>query len=82
MELKELMEGIEKEAKRLNDEVWLKDNEIGRLREDKERMKMELERAHRSVQQLQQKALEAGDVKRERAPSAAAKKIPSPFESI
>lgn len=80
LELKELMEGIEKEAKRLNDEVWLKDNEIDRLREDKERMKMELDRAHRNVLQLQSASRSPESVeaaKRDRAASAAPKKTPT-----
>jgi hypothetical protein len=50
MELKEIMEGIEKEAKRLSDELWIKDTEIGRLREEKERMMLDHERAMKNAQ--------------------------------
>jgi len=36
----------------LSDEVWVKDTEIGRLREEKEKLKMELERANRLVNKV------------------------------
>eukprot|EP00026_Physarum_polycephalum_P001440 Phypoly_transcript_01441.p1 GENE.Phypoly_transcript_01441~~Phypoly_transcript_01441.p1 ORF type:complete len:1034 (+),score=181.95 Phypoly_transcript_01441:244-3345(+) len=50
LELKEIMEGIEKEAKKLSDELWLKDTEVGRLREEKEKLGVELDRAIKSAQ--------------------------------
>ena len=50
MELKEIMEGIEKEAKKLSDELWIKDTEVSRLREEKDRLKLDLDKALKNAQ--------------------------------
>ena len=43
MELKEILEAIEKEGKKMTDELWLKDSEIARLREEKDKLREELD---------------------------------------
>lgn len=44
MELKEILEAIEKEGKKMTDELWLKDSEIVRLREERERLFEEVDK--------------------------------------